>query len=185
MENKYDIAVFAGGCFWCLEPAFDKVKGVKETIVGYTGGHVVNPSYEQVCEGGTGHAEAIQVIYDPKEVSYQELLKVFWTKIDPTAAYGQFSDVGNQYRTGIFYSNEEQYRLAEESKHALNSSGEYEEPIVTTIEPATVFYPAEEYHQDYYRKNPVRYNAYYMGSGRGTFCPVNVGAILNQRHQSD
>lgn len=159
-------ATFAGGCFWCMEGPFDKLEGVISTTVGYTGGHTKNPTYKQVSAGGTGHAEAVEVLYDPEKISYAELLKVFWHNVDPLTADGQFCDKGNQYRSEIFYHNEEQKRLAEASKKALETSGRFDKPIVTRISPASTFYPAEEYHQNYYRKNPLRYKFYRYGCGR-------------------
>ncbi len=159
-------ATFAGGCFWCMEPPFDKLDGVISTTSGYTGGDVENPSYKQVSRGGTGHAEAVQVIYDPQRISYDKLLEVYWHNIDPTDANGQFCDQGNQYRSEIFYHNEEQHRLAEQSKAALQASKPFSAPVVTGISPAGTFYPAEEYHQDYYQKNPLRYKFYRYGCGR-------------------
>jgi peptide-methionine (S)-S-oxide reductase len=154
------IAIFAGGCFWCMEPPFDKVDGVISTTSGYTGGAKVDPSYEEVSSGRTGHYEALQVEYDPGRVTYQRLLEVFWRNIDPLDADGQFCDKGGQYRSAIFVADDEQRALAEASKAALEKSGKLVGPIVTKILPATAFYPAEAEHQDYYRKNPVRY-AYY------------------------
>lgn len=162
-------ATFAGGCFWCMQPFFDKTKGVKETSVGYTGGQTKNPTYEQVSSGTTGHAEAIQIIYDPKEVSYQKLLDIYWRNIDPTTKNQQFFDRGTQYRTAIFYHNEEQKRLASESKVQMDASGKFKKPIVTEIVAASEFYPAEEYHQKYYKKNSLQYKAYSTGSGRDRF----------------
>jgi peptide-methionine (S)-S-oxide reductase len=160
------LATFAGGCFWCMEPPFDELDGVIDTTSGYTGGHVKNPSYEQVSAGGTGHAEAVQVTYDPARVSYQALLDVYWHNVDPTDAGGQFCDRGSQYRTAIFYHDEEQRRLAEASKAKLEQSGQLGAPIVTEIVPAGPFYPAEEYHQDYYRKNKLSYTFYRWNCGR-------------------
>jgi len=160
------VAVFAGGCFWCMEPPFDKLPGVTATISGYIGGRTANPTYEQVSSGSTGHTEAVQVIYDPKQVSYEKLLEVFWVNIDPTVKDRQFCDSGNQYRTGIFYHDGAQRKAAEESKAALEKSKPFKEPLVTPIEMAGQFYPAEDYHQDYYKKNPVRYNFYRTGCGR-------------------
>ncbi len=160
------VATFAGGCFWCMEPPYDRLPGVDATISGYTGGRVVNPTYEQVSSGTTGHAESILVIYDPKKVSYEKLLDVFWHNIDPTVKDQQFCDHGNQYRTAIFYNNEEQRKAAEASKAALEKSKPFKEPIVTQIVMAGPFYPAEDYHQDFYMKNPVRYNLYRTGCGR-------------------
>ncbi len=159
-------ATFAGGCFWCMEPPFDKLDGVISTTSGYIGGHTVDPTYKQVSTGRTGHTEAVQVVYDPTRVSYAELLTVFWRNIDPTTADRQFCDRGNQYRTGIFYHDDEQRRLAEESKRALETARVLDERIVTEISNATEFYPAEDYHQDYYMKNPLRYKYYRYACGR-------------------
>jgi peptide-methionine (S)-S-oxide reductase len=160
------VATFAGGCFWCMEPPYDKLPGVTATISGYTGGSKVNPTYGEVSSGSTGHTEAVQVVYDPKKVTYEKLLEVFWVNIDPTVKNRQFCDSGGQYRTGIFYQDEAQRKAAEASKAALERSKPFKEPIVTPIEMAGPFYPAEEYHQDYYRKNPVRYDFYRKGCGR-------------------
>ena len=162
-------AIFAGGCFWCMEPPFEKLDGVHAVISGYIGGHQENPTYQEVSAGRTGHAEAVEIRYDPAKVSYATLLEVFWRNIDPTDAGGQFVDRGSQYRSGIFFLNEEQQRLAEASKQALQASGRFAKPIVTEIVPATVFYPAEAYHQDYYKENPVRYKYYRWGSGRDQY----------------
>ncbi len=162
-------AVFAGGCFWCMQYAFDRVKGVKKTIVGYTGGTVVSPGYEQVSSGDTGHAESIEVIYDPAQVTYNKLLDVFWMNIDPTTVNREFADAGTQYRTAIFYRNDEQKKEAEASKAALGKSGKYDKPIVTQIVAAGPFYTAEEYHQEYYKKNPADFEAYEIGSGRAGY----------------
>lgn len=162
----YAKAVFAGGCFWCMEPPFDKLPGVISTTSGYTGGQKKNPTYEEVSSGRTGHAEALEVVYDPQQVSYQKLLDVFWRNIDPTVKDQQFCDVGTQYRSGIFYQNEDQRRLAEASKAALEKSKPFKGAILTEVTRATVFYPAEDYHQDYYLKNPVRYKFYVNGCGR-------------------
>ena len=169
-------ATFAGGCFWCVESDFEKVDGVVEAISGYTGGDKPNPTYEEVSAGGTGHAEAVQVRYDPAKISYKQLLDVFWRHVDPTDAGGQFVDRGSQYRTAIFYHDEEQKRMAEESKAALQKSGRFSVPIVTEIVPATEFYPAEDYHQDYYSHNPLRYKFYRLGSGRDQFLKSTWGA---------
>jgi len=157
-------ATFAGGCFWCMEPPYDELDGVISTISGYTGGTKKNPTYEEVTTGSTGHAEVVQITYDPKKVSYQKLLDVFWPNIDPLTADAQFCDVGNQYRSAIFYHDETQKRLAEKSKKDLQ--GRFQKPIVTQIVPAAEFYPAEDYHQDYYKKNPIRYKIYRYGCGR-------------------
>ncbi len=159
-------ATFAGGCFWCMEPAFDHVPGVVSVTVGYTGGTKKNPTYEEVSSGTTGHAESIEVVYDPTKVSYEKLLDIFWHNIDPTVKDRQFCDVGHQYRSAIFYHNEEQKRLAEASKEALEASKRLKGPVYTEIVPASTFYPAEEYHQEYYKKNPVRYKYYRWNCGR-------------------
>lgn len=168
-ENKYQKATFAGGCFWCMQGPFDFLEGVISTKAGYTGGKIENPSYEEVSTGTTGHAEAVEVLYDPQKISYKELLEVFWRNIDPTTRDQQFADRGNQYRTAIFYHDEEQKKLAEQSKSELEKSGKFNKPIVTEIIEATRFYPAEDYHQDYYKKNPFRYEMYKQGSGRTSF----------------
>lgn len=160
------VAIFAGGCFWCMEPPFDKVDGVTATTSGYTGGTKTDPTYEQVSAGRTGHYEAVQVEYDPARVSYERLLEVFWRNIDPLDAIGQFCDKGPQYRSAIFVLDEKQRALAEASKAALANSGKLPGRIVTEILTAAKFYPAEDYHQDYYRKNPVRYAFYRSGCGR-------------------
>lgn len=159
-------ATFAGGCFWSMETAFDKVEGVVSTTSGYTGGHEENPSYDEVSAGGTGHFESVEVTYDPAKVSYARLLEAFWHNVDPLAVDGQFCDHGDQYRTAIFASDEEQRRLAEESKRQLEASGRFKQPIATAILPARTFYPAEEYHQDYARKNPLQYRLYRAACGR-------------------
>jgi peptide-methionine (S)-S-oxide reductase len=167
--KKLEKATFAGGCFWCMQPPFDKLDGVISTTVGYCGGKKENPTYKQVSAGRTGHAEAIEILYDPSRVSYTELLNVFWMNIDPTQENGQFADIGAQYRTAIFYHSEEQKRLAEASKKELKNTGRFSKEIVTEIVPATPFYRAEEYHQDYYKKNPLRYKIYRYGSGRDDY----------------
>ncbi|MBI3783335.1 MAG: peptide-methionine (S)-S-oxide reductase MsrA [Deltaproteobacteria bacterium] len=159
-------ATFAGGCFWCMQPPFDKQPGVISTTVGYTGGSHDNPTYEEVSAGGTGHAESIDVVYDPAKVSYDTLLDVFWHNVDPLTAEAQFCDHGHQYRAAIFYHDDEQRRRAEESKHKLEASKRFQQPIVTPIVAAGAFYPAEDYHQKYYEKNPVRYRYYRWGCGR-------------------
>jgi len=165
-HEKLRTATFAGGCFWCVEADFEKVEGVVDVISGYTGGHKENPTYEEVSAGGTGHVEAVQVIYDPQKVSYKELLDYFWRHVDPTDPGGQFLDRGSQYRTAIFYHDEEQRRLAEESKGELERSGRLAKPIVTEILPFTKFYRAEDYHQDYYKTHALRYQFYRWNSGR-------------------
>lgn len=162
-------AVFAGGCFWCVESDFEKVPGVAAVISGYTGGSKENPTYEEVCSGRSGHVEAVQVLYDPKKITYGELLDVFWRHVDPTDDGGQFVDRGSQYRTAIFYRDEEQRALAEKSKKTQQASGRFKRPIATEILPLKKFYPAEDYHQDYYRKNQYRYNLYRSNSGRDRF----------------
>jgi peptide-methionine (S)-S-oxide reductase len=160
-------ATFAGGCFWCMEEAFEKVDGVVSVTSGYTGGHTKNPTYEETSAGGTGHAESIEVVYDTTKVGYDRLLDVFWHNIDPVARDRQFCDVGSQYRSAIFYHDDTQRRLAEQSKEQLEASGKFKrEGIATEIVAASTFYPAEEYHQDYYRKNPVRYKFYKWNCGR-------------------
>lgn len=159
-------AIFAGGCFWCEESAFEPIAGVTAVISGYTGGHLADPTYEQVSAGGTGHYESVEVIFDPQQVSYAKLLEVFWHNVDPVDAGGQFCDRGDQYRSAIFYENQEQKRLAEESKAAIERSGRLDKPIATPIIAATPFYPAEDYHQDYYKKNPIRYHYYRAACGR-------------------
>jgi len=167
--ERLALATFAGGCFWCMVSPFDKMPGVIRVVSGYTGGHKENPTYEEVCAGTTGHAEAVQITFDPSRISYRSLLDIFWRQIDPTDPGGQFADRGDSYRTAIFYHDEEQRRLAEESKRELEQSGKFDKPIVTEILPAGPFWPAEEYHQDYYRKNPLRYWLYRTGSGREDF----------------
>jgi len=168
-QARVETATFAGGCFWCMESPFEKMNGVIEVIAGYTGGHKANPTYEEVSSGTTGHVEAIQVKYDPSKVTYSQLLDVFWHQIDPTDSGGQFVDRGSQYRSVIFYNTEEQKRIAEQSKQALEKSGRFDKPIATEIIKATTFYKAEAYHQDYYKKNPIRYKYYRFNSGRDQF----------------
>ena len=165
-DDDLAVATFAGGCFWCVESDFDKVPGVVETISGYTGGTVANPDYKQVTKGGTGHREAVQIRYDPKQVSYERLLHIFWRSVDPTDGGGQFCDRGESYQTAIFVGNEEERRLAEASKGALEQSMVLDSPVVTPIERAGEFYPAEDYHQDYYTKSPFRYRYYRFACGR-------------------
>lgn len=164
--NKLETAIFAGGCFWCMEPPFEKLNGVKGVDPGYTGGTKENPTYEEVSAGGTGHVEAVQILYDPTRITYAELLDVFWRQIDPTDPGGQFVDRGSQYRSAVFYLNQEQKQLAEKSKRELAKSGRFAKPLVTEILPAARFYRAEGYHQDYYKKNPIRYKFYRFNSGR-------------------
>lgn len=168
-------ATFAGGCFWCMQGPFDALDGVISTTVGYTGGNKENPTYEEVSTGKTGHAEAIEITYDPQKISYNELLDVFWRNIDPTTENAQFADKGSQYRTAIFYHDQEQHRLAEQSKDSLRTSGRFSKPIVTEIVPATKFFAAEEYHQYYYKKRADHYAMYKKGSGRESFIKYNWG----------
>lgn len=169
-ENEhYERAIFAGGCFWCVQPPYDYQEGVITTTVGFTGGKEVDPTYKEVAYGKTTHTEAIEVIYDPEQVSYEKLLDIFWRNINPTDSDGQFVDRGSQYRPGIFYLNEEQKKTALESKKRLEESGRFDKPIVVEITEATPFYDAEEYHQKYYLKKPVHYKTYRMGSGRDKF----------------
>jgi len=164
--DRREIATFAGGCFWCLEEALDKASGIISTTSGYTGGQKINPTYEEVSAGGTGHTESVQIVYDPDKVTYAAILDVFWHNIDPTTPDQQFCDKGNQYRSAIFYHDDNQKRLAEESKQKLGTSKPFKEPVVTEIVPASTFYPAEEYHQDFYQKNPIRYKFYKYNCGR-------------------
>lgn len=165
-QDDSAVAVFAGGCFWCTEADFDKLPGVLETTSGYIGGSIENPTYEEVSSGRSGHVEAVQVRYDPQQISYAKLLEAFWPTIDPVNGNGQFCDNGPQYRSAIFYLDAEQQRLAEASKTALAASGRLQQPIATVILAATTFYAAEDYHQDYHTKNPLRYSYYRHGCGR-------------------
>ncbi|MGD6874145.1 peptide-methionine (S)-S-oxide reductase MsrA [Sutcliffiella horikoshii] len=169
MMNKLEKATFAGGCFWCMVKPFDEQDGIEEVVSGYTGGHKENPTYKEVCSETTGHYEAVQITFNPEIFPYEKLLDVFWSQIDPTDAGGQFHDRGDSYRTAIFYHSNEQKEIAEKSKQDLNQSGRFKDPIVTEILPAKPFYAAEEYHQDYYKKNPFRYKMYQAGSGRAAF----------------
>lgn len=166
-------ATFAGGCFWCMVKPFDSYDGIEKVVSGYTGGTVPNPTYEQVCSNATGHYEAVQITYDPEKFSYEQLLDIFWLNIDPTDEEGQFFDKGSSYQTAIFYHNENQREKAEKSKAALDASGRFPKKIATKILPASEFYEAEEYHQDYYKKNPGHYNRYFVGSGRANFVENN------------
>jgi len=161
-----EVAVFAGGCFWCMEHPFDAIPGVVSVTSGYTGGTKINPTYEDVSSGATGHAESVKIVFDPKQVSYDKLLYVYWRNVDPVTREGQFCDFGTQYRTAIFYYGDEQKRLAEASKAELEKSKRFNRPIVTEIAAGGTFYPAEAYHQNYYQTNPVRYNLYRFNCGR-------------------
>ncbi|WP_062352516.1 peptide-methionine (S)-S-oxide reductase MsrA [Bacillus kwashiorkori] len=175
MSEKLELATFAGGCFWCMVKPFDKYEGVKKVISGYTGGTKCNPTYEEVCSETTGHREAVQISFDPTIISYEKLLQIFWQVIDPTDPGGQFFDRGLSYQTAIFYHNEQQKQQAEISKQKLEKSRKFTKPIVTAILRAKEFYPAEEYHQDYYKKNPLHYESYFVGSGRAKFIKTNWG----------
>ena len=168
-EESWAVATLAGGCFWCMVHPFDQWPGVKQVVSGYTGGTTVNPTYAEVCSETTGHREAVQITFDPREISYARLLELYWQQIDPTDSGGQFVDRGSSYRPAIFFHTEEQRQQAEASKVALEQSRRFSGPIVTDILPAGPFYPAEEYHQDYYRKNPGHYGRYRQGSGRALF----------------
>lgn len=168
-QGQKELATFAGGCFWCMVTPFEELPGIQGIVSGYTGGHVENPTYEQVCSETTGHAEAVQIAFDPEVFPYAKLLDIYWQSVDPTDAGGQFFDRGESYRPAIFYHNESQRQQAEATKQALQESGRFDRPIVVAIEPAGVFYPAEEYHQDYHKKNPLRYKMYRKGSGRDAF----------------
>ncbi|MBD5431868.1 MAG: peptide-methionine (S)-S-oxide reductase MsrA [Lactobacillus sp.] len=156
-DKILDTAIFAGGCFWCMVEPFDTLPGIKKVVSGYTGGHVPNPTYQEVCTGKTGHTEAVEITFDPKIMPYKKLVALYWQVADPTDAMGQFQDRGDQYRPVIYYNSEEQKKIAEESKKELAKSGIFDKPIVTKIEKAGPFYPAEEYHQDFYKKDPLRY----------------------------
>jgi methionine-S-sulfoxide reductase len=169
------VATFAGGCFWCLEAAFEGVPGVRDAVSGYTGGPELHPGYEQVSNHGTGHAEAVRVLYDPARVSYEQLLHTFWRRIDPTAVDRSFADVGHQYRSAIFVHSPAQRAAAEASRREVAGSGVFREPIVTTVEDAPVFWVAEDYHQNFYRTHPERYHAYHEHSGRREFLRARWG----------
>lgn len=175
-----ELATFAGGCFWCMVTPFDQMPGVKKVTSGYTGGHVENPTYEEVCSETTGHAEAVRIEFDSSVISYEKLLGIFWQQIDPTDSEGQFFDKGESYRTAIFYHSDAQKKAAEASKAALQASGRFNKPIVTAIVPAGEFYAAEDYHQDYYKKNPLRYKMYRKGSGRDAFIREHWGMKKDQ-----
>ncbi|QQK79429.1 peptide-methionine (S)-S-oxide reductase MsrA [Salicibibacter cibi] len=169
MDDSQKLATFAGGCFWCMVGPFQAEDGVLQVKSGYTGGRTENPTYEEVCSNQTGHVEAIQLTYQPEKISYQRLLKIFWQNIDPTDAGGQFNDRGESYETAIFYHDEDQKQLAEESRREFDENGPFSAPIVTPIRPAAPFYDAEQYHQDYHLKNPFHYQLYKKGSGRESF----------------
>jgi len=173
------VATFAGGCFWCTESDFEKLPGVHEVISGFSGGHVANPTYKEVSKGTTGHVESVQVYYDPNIISYEALLDAFWRMVNPTDNEGQFVDRGEQYRTLIFYQTEDEKAKAERSRQLLNESGRYKAPVITEIRKFEAFYPAEEYHQDYYKKNPVRYKYYRFNSGRDQYLEKTWGADLH------
>ncbi|WCL48402.1 peptide-methionine (S)-S-oxide reductase MsrA [Leptospira sp. GIMC2001] len=171
-----ELATFAGGCFWCMEPPYDKLPGVEKITVGYIGGQTINPTYKEVCTGTTGHTEAVQLEFDPDIISYEALLDVFWKNINPTQLNGQFYDLGTQYRTGIFYHSAEQKVQAEKSKKNLEASKKFANPIVTEITEATQFFPAEEMHQKYFKKSPEHYKRYSVGSGRVEFKNATWGS---------
>ncbi|MFA9558181.1 peptide-methionine (S)-S-oxide reductase MsrA [Evansella sp. AB-rgal1] len=168
-ETKIELATFAGGCFWCMVKPFDQFPGIHNVISGYTGGHIENPTYEQVKTGTSGHREVVQITFDTSLFPYEDLLDIFWRNIDPTDEGGQFIDRGEQYKTAIYYHTEEQKQLAEKSKQEVEKSGKFLKPIVTDIFPASTFYPAEEYHQDFYKKNPLHYKKEVEESGRKEF----------------
>ncbi|GEK90109.1 peptide-methionine (S)-S-oxide reductase [Alkalibacterium putridalgicola] len=168
-------AIFAGGCFWCMVQPFDSLPGILSITSGYTGGHVENPTYRQVTSGRTGHTEAVEIVYDPDKISYRELVEIYWRQTDPTDAGGQFADRGDSYRPVIFYLNTHQKEVAEESKRELEQSGKFDDPILTQIEEAEPFYPAEDYHQDYYKKESAHYKRYSVGSGRAGFISRHWG----------
>jgi methionine-S-sulfoxide reductase len=174
-EQKLELATFAGGCFWCMVHPFDQQPGIHRVVSGYTGGHRENPTYREVCTETTGHYEAVQITFDPAVFPYSRLVELFWQQIDPTDPGGQFYDRGESYRTAIFYHSEEQRRIAEASKQALAESGRFDRPIVTQILPAGPFYPAEEYHQEFYKKNPDHYRRYRLASGRDAFIRAHWG----------
>lgn len=167
--SEYQTAVFAGGCFWCMVQPFDSLPGIKSVVSGYTGGHVENPTYEEVVSGTTGHTEAVEITYDPEKFSYGELVEVYWQQTDPTDAGGQFVDRGDSYRPVIYYGNESEKQIAEASKKNLEENGPFTDPVVTKIEPRETFYQAEDYHQDFYKKEATHYQRYRAGSGRNGF----------------
>lgn len=175
--NNYEKETFAGGCFWCMVKPFDEQPGIIKVVSGYTGGTKENPTYQEVCSETTGHYEAVQITYDPQVYPYERLLELFWQQIDPTDAGGQFFDRGQSYETAIFYHNQKQKQLAEQSKSNLQENGPFNKPIATKIIPASTFYQAEDYHQHYYKTNPVRYEAYRKGSGRADFIKAHWGEL--------
>ncbi|MBD8497821.1 peptide-methionine (S)-S-oxide reductase MsrA [Paenibacillus arenosi] len=181
--SNLEKATFAGGCFWCMVTPFEQLPGIHGIVSGYIGGHTENPTYKEVCSETTGHAEAVQITYDPHIFPYQKLLELFWKQIDPTDAGGQFYDRGRSYRTAIFYHNEQQRELAEHSKQQLEASGRFNKPISTEIVPAAIFYEAEDYHQNYHKKNPAHYKRYRKGSGRDAFIAEHWGVSDDERHQ--
>ena len=180
-EANLAVATVAGGCFWCVEAGYEKIPGVIEVVSGYSGGQTVNPTYSQVSAGGTGHTEAAQVYYDPTKITYNGIVKALWRIADPTDAQGQFVDRGTQYRPAIFYNNEQEKQIAEAAKQDLQTSGIYKKPVVIEIVPASTFYPAEDYHQDYYKKNPLRYKAYTFNSGRYQF----IESVYGKNYELD
>ena len=173
-------AIFAGGCFWCMQSPFDHAKGVVKTVVGYAGGSERDANYHEVSAHRTQHRESIEVTYNPAEISYEQLLDIFWRNINPTQANGQFADIGLSYQTAIFYGNAEEKKIAEESKRKLGGSGKFRKPVVTGVLPAVKFYPAEDYHQKYYLKNPSEFEAYHVGSGRVSFLEKIWGKVENE-----
>ncbi|MBE4910111.1 peptide-methionine (S)-S-oxide reductase MsrA [Bacillus luteolus] len=180
MTQNFELATFAGGCFWCMVKPFDEQPGIEKVISGYSGGQKENPTYKEVCSETTGHYEVVQITFNPEVFPYSKLLDVFWQQIDPTDSGGQFYDRGDSYKTAIFYHSEEQRKIAEESKKNLDESGRFSKPIVTDILPAAPFYPAEEYHQDYYKKNPTHYTRYRKGSGRDAFIKDHWKSTFNK-----
>lgn len=174
-EEHLELATFAGGCFWCMVKPFDEMPGIDSVVSGYTAGTTENPTYEEVCSGTTGHTEAVQIKYDPELMPYEKLLQIYWMQVDPTDPGGQFHDRGESYRPAIFYHSEMQKELAEKSKEDLQASGKFSKPIAVSIEPAQTFYAAEEYHQDFYKKNHAHYSAYQAGSGRAKFIEEHWG----------
>lgn len=169
MMTDLEKAVFAGGCFWCMVQPFEESPGIHSVVSGYTGGHVENPTYREVTSGKTGHTEAVEITYDPEVISYKELVEIYWRQTDPTDAGGQFADRGDSYRAVIFYKDQKQKEVAEESRKELDDSGKFKQPIVTKIEEVKPFYPAEEYHQDFHKKESAHYKRYSVGSGRVGF----------------